>query len=241
MPAGIVETIVAPIAKELSKAVIEVASKLETKIPLYNQLKTIETQSLEGLKYSNQELYKQVEGKETFYPKTYEDLEQNGYKVYREEDLTHGKGENSHVKPGDGIAVKENEIIVLEIKSPKEVFPNTLADGSSLKNDYLEKTRLDVNERVKNGELSKEVGKHEIFLAQSEYNAFNFKDGITGMKEGNIPLDGKDIKVGYSVPKEEMNSVVEALKNKGITDYKVYTGDNSTITFVYDLPAKKPS
>jgi hypothetical protein len=177
------------------------------------------------------------EGKDTFYPKVDADLEENGFDVVPEEQLTQGKGENQYVKPGDGIAVKGDNIVVVEKRAPAE----TSQSGASLRTDYIKETRADVDRRVANGETSKEVGLSETKVAQAEYSAHNFKDGITGVKGEGIEVEGKTIKPGYSVSQSESAAAEQALENRGISKYEKVEGSNGTVTYIWDLPPKRPS
>jgi uncharacterized Zn ribbon protein len=179
-------------------------------------------------------------GKETFYPDVDRDLEANGYDVYPEDQLTQGTGQNQYVKPGDGIAVKDGNAVILEKKAPVEVAPNVLPSGAALKNDYLQDTRAAVAARVHAGEVGVEVGKHEVFLAQAEYNAYNVHDGICGTKDGR-DFSHDNIQVGYSVPGFETRHVDQALQNRGIVDFNKVSGERGTWTYVYDLPSVRPS
>jgi len=181
-----------------------------------------------------------VAGKDSFYPEVDHDLEANGYKVYPEHQLTHGTGEHQYVKPGDGIAIKDGNAVVLEKKAPAEVDPDVLPSGTSLKHDYLEDTRAAVGARVDAGKVGAEVGKHEVFLAQAEYNAHNVNDGICGTKDGH-DFSNDNIQVGYSVPAYQATQVEQAMLNRGILNFDKLTGEKGTCTYVYELPSVRPS
>jgi Zn-dependent metalloprotease len=177
------------------------------------------------------------EGKKVFYDKVDKDLEEKGYKAIPEAELTQGKGDHRHTKPGDGIAIKDNTVIAVEKKAPAE----TSQYGAGLKNDYIGKTRADVDRRVAAGEVSKDVGLHETKLAQAEYNAHNLKDGITGTKSNDAEIRDKTIKPGYSVDRLEGPAVEKALANRNITSYQKIEGSNGTVTYVWDLRLKPTS
>ncbi len=178
----------------------------------------------------------QLEGKKEFYPRAYEDQREHmGFDhatVFEEKDL---RGTRD-IKPSDGLVINGDRVIPIEIKSPKEMetLP-TSADGT-LKNDYISKERSEIASRIDKGELPRDVSRHEIFMAQGEHRAQQFKENEWDLRGSQgEDLEGKRVQVGYQCPLAEKDNVIEALKDKGIRDYEIREGV-STLLAIYDNP-----
>ena len=104
-----------------------------------------------------------IEGKEEFYKKAEEALKSKGYQYYGEKDIVGIR--SGHSSKPDYIAVKDGIVIIGEIKSPKEgpksAMWRQIQRGDS---EEFKAVRLDVARREEAGELSREVGGHEIII-----------------------------------------------------------------------------
>lgn len=104
-----------------------------------------------------------VESKEEFYKKAEEALMRSEYQYYGEKDIV-GIGSGHSSKP-DYIAVKDGMVIIGEMKSPKEgpksAMWRQIQKGDS---EEVKAVRLDEARREEAGELSREVGRHEIII-----------------------------------------------------------------------------
>lgn len=170
-----------------------------------------------------------LEKKDTFYPNAYAEQREAGYTVYEETDL---KG-SGNIRPLDGIITKDDVVSPNEIKSPNEIGAGADYRGTTLKNDYIAEDRANIKERILNGEIRKEVGDIEVYMAQAEKRTDQFINGEWGIKEGSIDIEGKQVKPSITVPQNEKINVISALKDKGIKNYEVIDG-NRTFTVIYD-------
>jgi len=238
------EAVAAAVNEAAKEAIVNETSAITVnESSIQRMMTTISDTPLESLKAQNESLITKLNqnsetniGKREFYDNVDADLRENGFTVIPEEGLKQGTGENRYVKPGDGIAIKDNDLVVLEKKAPAETVYNSLPSGSGLKEDYIKDVRETVKTQVDAGDLDRATGKHVVFTAQAEYNANNLIDGITGTKE---PLDlrGKDVRVGYSVDLSETQNVERALSHKGIENYDKIEGKRGSVTYIYDVPA----
>ncbi len=172
------------------------------------------------------------EGKEEFYKKVYEDLKIAGYQVFSENEIP-GKGLSHNSKP-DYIAVKGNNIIIGEIKSPAE--PSTTSSWRQIQSsdgDTFRKTRREVAKREANGELPKVIGGHVIIICGQIPDYFE-KLG----KTYNLPASIKDkgnFLAGYSLPIHEKLNAEAAFKEGGHTIKAKVDVANETLTFIFSL------
>jgi hypothetical protein len=171
-----------------------------------------------------------VEGKEEFYKKAEEALKSNGYHYYGEKDIT-GFGAGHSSKP-DYIAVKDGIVVIGEIKSPKE-GPKSAMWRQIQRSDSEEfkAVRLDVARREETGELSKDVGGHEIII-RGQIPDYISKKGKTYNFPAQVRNDVK-IMAGYTFPDYEKRNVEQALKNCRKTIYAAIDTGNSSITFIF--------
>lgn len=171
-----------------------------------------------------------AEGKEAFYKKAEEALESKGYKYYGEKNIE-GIGSAHSSKP-DYIAVRDEIVIIGEIKSPKEgpksAIWRQIQKGDS---DEFKSVRLDVSRREETAKLTREVGGHEIIIRGQIPDYIN-KRG----KTYNFPVpvrNGAKIMSGYTIPNHERSNVETALKNCGKTIHELIDIGNSSITFIF--------
>lgn len=174
-----------------------------------------------------------IEDKKTFYPKAEEALRSRGYEYHDGDRDIRGKGRGHASKP-DYVAVKGDTIIIGEIKSPSE--PPTSSSWRQPQNSDTEdfkRVRLEVAGREKNGEVSKEVGGHEIVIRGQIPDYVAKLDETYDLPSG--VRDGGIMKGGYTVPSNEAGNVEMALKNCKKAGYeKIDTGNGST-TFIFPL------
>ncbi len=179
-----------------------------------------------------------ADGKTDFYAKVYDDLSSSG-KVIEEKDI---RGTKS-VSPPDAVLERDNEIIAIEIKSPREMQSDSIPGRGGLKTDYVGEERAEANRR---GDLPKDhpeylpksVGKHEVFMAQAEHYADKIEDGTVTPRENSRAWEGKEVRVGYSVPASESTNVEKAFADRGIEIKEKLDGPNGSVTYIYDLPEK---
>lgn len=174
-----------------------------------------------------------VIGKTNFYRKAKESLQSKGYQYYDGERDIRGKG-RSHASKPDYIATKGNTTIIGEIKSPGE--PPTSGSWRQVQNSDSEdfkRVRLEVAAREQAGEVSKEVGGHEIII-RGQIPDYVAKIGLTYDLPEGVP-EGGFIKGGYTVPASEAGNAEAAFRNCRKIDYdKIDIGNGST-TYIFSL------
>jgi len=171
-----------------------------------------------------------MEGKEEFYKKAEEALKKSGYQYYGEKDIV-GIGSGHSSKP-DYIAVKDGIIVVGEIKSPKE-GPKSAMWRQVQKSDTEEfkAVRLDVAKREERGEVSREVGGHEIII-RGQIPDYISKRGRTYNFPATAKKDAR-VMAGYTFPDYERRNLEQALKNCRKTIYTTIETGNKAITFIF--------
>jgi hypothetical protein len=206
------------VTRELEKAVEREVGKLEGR-----SVVAIEERGKEG------RLVKSVsEGREEFYPRVQQPISSKGYRVHSE---VKGKGPQ-HMRKPDFVAEKNNEVIIGETKSPKE--PPTSSSWRTIQqkdSEEFRKVREDVVRREKIGEVSPEVGGHEIIIRGQ------IKDYAQNMgKTWDCPVNtaGKKIRGAYAAPTEQASNVEQALRNCGKTFEKIDEG-NGVVVYIFDL------
>jgi hypothetical protein len=170
-----------------------------------------------------------TEGKESFYPKVFEALISNGYKVVN---AVQGKG-RSHASKPDYIAFKESRTVIGEIKSPSE-GPRSTSWRTPQQSDTEEfvAVRLDVDAREKNGLLSKDVGGHEIII-RGQIPDYFCKLGRTYDLPAECPNTAR-ILGAYSAPVGEANNIEQALYNCGKVNFEKIVS-NGTLTYLFSI------
>jgi len=171
------------------------------------------------------------EDKMTFYSKVEKSLTLRGYKYYDGDRDIRGKG-RSHASKPDYIAVKNDTIIIGEIKSPSE--PPTSSSWRQVQNSDTEgfkKVRIEVASREKAGEVSKEAGGHEIII-RGQIPDYVRKIGETYDLPEDI-INAKKILCGYSVPSSETKNVEQALRNCSKTMKDKIDIGNGVVTYIF--------
>jgi len=172
------------------------------------------------------------EGKDVFYPKAEQSLVYFGYKFFNENEIK-GKGKSHRSKP-DYIAIKSDRIIIGEIKSPNE-SPRSSSWRQPQNSDTIEyeKVRMQIDRLEKCGDLSKNVGGHEIIIIGQIPDYF-YKLGYTY----DLPIEHEsDFQFlgGYTYPSDEDINVQVALSNcRKILIDKFDIGNGAT-TIIYNL------
>jgi hypothetical protein len=170
-----------------------------------------------------------TEGKESFYPKVFEALISNGYKVVN---AIQGKG-RSHASKPDYIAFKESRIVIGEIKSPSEGPRSTSWRIPQISDtEEFVAVRLDVDAREKRGLFSKETGGHEIII-RGQIPDYLRKLGKSYDLPAECPKIGR-ILGGYSAPAEEAENIEQALSNCGKVNF-VKIMRTGTTTYLFSI------
>lgn len=168
-------------------------------------------------------------GKKEFYPKVAEAFKSQGYQYFDGDKDIRGKG-RSHASKPDYIAVKENTIIIGEIKSPDEgPTSSSWREVQNSDSENFKKVRQEVTEREKAGKVSKEVGGHEIII-RGQIPDYVSKIGKTYDLPEEVPGNG-NIKCGYSIPVTESGNVKAALKNQKIRFEKISHNESTNYIF----------
>jgi len=169
-----------------------------------------------------------MDSKKDFYKKVMDDLQKQGYQI---ESKIKGKS-RSHAKKPDYLAIYDNNIIIGEIKSPKE-GPETPSWRQVQKSDSNQ--LLAVREKVKQLEqvdrnCKKVVGHVIVILGQLP----EYKDCINKTFELPLKCQNLNILFGYSVPKDQEENVECAFKLCKIKILNKVMGCNN-VTFIYDV------
>ncbi|MCK9390695.1 MAG: hypothetical protein M0Q01_03905 [Syntrophales bacterium] len=171
-----------------------------------------------------------MEGKKEFYKKVEEALKNEGYQYYGEDSIR-GIG-RAHASKPDYVALKEDMIVIGEIKSPKE-GPKTqswrqIQNGDS---DEFKSVRLDMAKREALKLLSREIGGHEIII-RGQLPDYLKKMGKTYTLPSMIPQYRKYV-FGYSFPSEEAFNVDLALRGCRRAILKKVNTGNGTTTYIF--------
>ena len=177
---------------------------------------------------------KDVRGKKDFYPKAKESLEKGGYKYMDGDKDIKGMGK-SHSKKPDYVATKDDTTYIGEIKSPAEPPTSTSWRNRASPNesDEFSKVRSDVKAREASGLVDKSVGGHEIII-KGQIRDYEKNIG----KTWELPAEavGKKLGGAYTVPAEEAEHVIQALKNSGIEKYEIVKDSSGVVTFLFEFP-----
>ena len=173
-----------------------------------------------------------MNGKSVFYPKVRDSLIKAGYDYYDGDEDIIGKSRQHRRKP-DYVAVKGNQIIIGEIKSPSEL-PISGSWRQQQPNDSQEfaTVRQEGHDREKAGQVNPEVGGHEIII-KGQIPDYVSRLGVTY----DLPAEISDgvIKGGYTVPAEQASNARQALKNSSKGKYLTIENGGHAVTFVFDL------
>jgi hypothetical protein len=170
-------------------------------------------------------------GKSSFYPKSEEALNAEGFEYFDGDSQIKGKSAAHRSKP-DYVAVKDSNCIIGETKSPNE--PPTSGSWRQVQpNDSKDfaKVRRNVKSRERSGFLDPEVGGHEIII-RGQIPDYISKIG----KTYDLPPGASDKKIrgGYTVPSNQSDNVETALENCGKDYGKIDTG-NGSVTYIFNL------
>ena len=170
------------------------------------------------------------EGKETFYPKVYEALRKSGFQVFHDKVIP-GKG-RSHASKPDYIAVKGKLIVIGEIKAPAE--PPTSSSWRQIQKsdgENFEIVRMEVAKRESAGDVSKEVGGHEIII-RGQIPDYYEKLGDTYDLPPSINVSGK-IFAGFSFPTDQNIIAQKVLNNFRKPTYEKVDTGNGSFTIIF--------
>jgi len=171
-------------------------------------------------------------GKNEFYPKVKESFITAGYEYFDGDTEIKGKTCQHRRKP-DYIAVKGNQLIIGEIKSPKEQ-PASASWRKKQTNDSdaFAKVRQDIQDLEGAGMLDPQVGGHGIVI-RGQIPDYVSNIGITY----DLPLaaQGSIIKGGYTVPSQQARNVEAALSNCGKIKYQLLNSGNGMVTYIFEL------
>ncbi|MEJ2164043.1 MAG: hypothetical protein P8X90_00845 [Desulfobacterales bacterium] len=173
-----------------------------------------------------------MKGKKEFYRKVKQSLSAAGYEYYDGDEDIKGKTRQHRRKP-DYIAVKGDQIIIGEIKSPLEP-PTSGSWRKKQPNDSaaFAKVRQDILDLEDAGMLDPNVGGHGIII-RGQIPDYVSNIGITYDLPGAAA--GARVKGGYTVPSEQARNVETALSNCGKIKYQVLNDDNGLVTYIFEL------
>jgi hypothetical protein len=173
-----------------------------------------------------------MSGKKDFYPKVKATFIEAGYEYYDGDIDIQGKTRQHRRKP-DYIAVKEDQIVIGEIKSPKEP-PTSSSWRQKQPNDSEEfaQVRQDILDLEQAGMVDPSVGGHGIII-RGQIPDYIAKIGVTF----DLPASETAIKIkgGYSVPSDQGQNVKAALSNCGKIKYQTIGNGNGLVTYIFEL------
>ncbi|CAB1084785.1 hypothetical protein D1AOALGA4SA_12295 [Olavius algarvensis Delta 1 endosymbiont] len=175
-----------------------------------------------------------MSGKNEFHPKVKESFIAAGYEYFDGDKDIKGKTRQHRRKP-DYIAVKDDLIIIGEIKSPNE--PPTKGSWRKKQpndSDEFAKVRQDIHDLEEAGMVDPNVGGHGIII-RGQIPDYLSKIGITFDLPASAP--GSVIKGGYTVPSSQAKNVKAALSNCGKVKYQVIGNNNGDglVTYIFEL------
>jgi len=173
-----------------------------------------------------------MKGKKEFYRKVKQSLSAVGFEYYDGDEDIKGKTRQHRRKP-DYIAVKGDQIIIGEIKTPLEP-PTSGSWRKKQPNDSaaFAKVRQDILDLEDAGMLDPNVGGHGIII-RGQIPDYVSNIGITY----DLPaaVAGAKVKGGYTVPSEQARNVETTLSNCGKIKYQVLNDDNGLVTYIFEL------
>ena len=177
-----------------------------------------------------------MSGKNEFYPKVKELFVAAGYEYFDGDEDIKGKTRQHRRKP-DYIAVKDDLVIIGEIKSPTE--PPTSGSWRQKQpndSDEFAKVRQDIHDLEKVGMKDPNVGGHGIII-RGQIPDYIAKIGVTYDLPVSTP--GPTIKGGYTVPSAQAQNVKTALSDCGKIRYQVIGNGNGNgdglMTYIFEL------
>jgi hypothetical protein len=175
-----------------------------------------------------------MSGKNEFYPKVKELFIAAGYEYFDGNKDIKGKTRQHRRKP-DYIAVKGDQMIIGEIKSPNEP-PTSGSWRQKQPNDSAEfaKVRQDIHDLEQAGMIDPNVGGHGIII-RGQIPDYISKIGVTYDLPASVP--DSTIKGGYTVPSEQAQNVKVALSDCGKIKYQVIGNGNGNdlVTYIFEL------
>ena len=173
-----------------------------------------------------------MSGKNEFYPKVKKVFIAAGYEFYDGDANIKGKTKQHRRKP-DYIAVKGDQVIIGEIKSPNEP-PTSGSWRQKQPNDSPEfaKVRQDVRDLERAGMVDPNVGGHGIII-RGQIPDYVSKIGVTFDLPVSVP--GSTIKGGYTVPSDQAKNVKIALSNCGKIKFRAIGNGNGIVTYIFEL------
>jgi hypothetical protein len=173
-----------------------------------------------------------MSGKKEFYPKVKESFIAAGYEYFDGDADIKGKTSRHRRKP-DYIAVKDNLMVIGEIKSPDEP-PSSASWRKKQSNDSeaFAKVRQDILDLESAGMLDPHVGGHGIII-RGQIPDYVSNIGIT--YDLPVAAPGSKVKGGYTVPSEQAQNVEAALSNCGKIKYQLLNSSNGMVTYIFEL------
>jgi hypothetical protein len=173
-----------------------------------------------------------MSGKKEFYPKVKESLITAGYEYFDGEADIKGKTSRHRWKP-DYIAVKDDVVVIGEIKSPDEP-PSSASWRKKQPNDSdaFAKVRQDILDLESAGMLDPDVGGHGIII-RGQIPDYVSNIGIT--YDLPVAAPGLKVKGGYTVSSDQAPNVEGALSNCGKIKYQVLNNGNGPVTYIFEL------
>jgi hypothetical protein len=175
---------------------------------------------------------KPMKAKKEFYAQVKAALIAAGFEYFDGDTDIKGKTRQHRRKP-DYIAVKDNLMVVGEIKSPAEP-PTTRSWRQKQPKDTPEfaKVRQDVLDLEQCGLVDPQVGGHGIVIRGQ------IPDYVSNIgKTYDLPICSPhcQIRGGYTVPFEQAANVERALSNCGKMKYQVIKNGAGPATFIFEL------
>ena len=171
-----------------------------------------------------------IEGTREFHPKVMQALESAGFKIYDGETQIHGKGQQHRRKP-DYIAEGPLELIIGEIKCPKELRSEGWKNRFSGDPPEFAAVRDDVRKRAAAGEKYSVI-RHEVNILGQIPNYY-VNIGITFDLPTGIDRTKKII-LGYSLPVVESIEVELALQGCKKGHFRKIDTGNGTVTYLFE-------
>ena len=173
-----------------------------------------------------------MSGKKDFYPKVKETFIEAGYEYYDGDQDIKGKTRQHRRRP-DYIAVKDDQMIIGEIKSPKEQpTSSSWRQRQPKDSDEFAQVRQDILDLEQAGMLDPSVGGHGIII-RGQIPDYVAKIGVTF----DLPVQEHRLKIkgGYSVPSSQAKNVKAALSNCGKIKYQTIGNGNGLVTYIFEL------
>lgn len=172
------------------------------------------------------------EGKKQFYPRAHKDLSAHG-RLLAECAL---KG-SRRVRPLDCVLLRASEIVLIEIKSPRECHgPVPWSAEGALKEDYIRQARKRAQCFFQTGAVNIDVARMMIFMAQAEQRGHQFVEGKWGFRDraSDQGIHGRRVKIGLAAPLDQQTHLDAALRFLGVAQCEWLFGCHS-VTAIWPL------